>query len=296
MGFRFPKASIVVATYNNRDVLRKVLRAMLRLDYPAGYEAIVVDDGSRDGTAEMVKKEFGAEKRIRFHGFGKNMGVCKARNKGIRMARFPIVVNMDHDCIPSRAWLRDLVKPFADPKVGATSSFGAFGGTSTAFRKSLLDRVGGYDEDYFYYREDTDLTFKIMEKGFKFKRTKAHYAHDHKEIRPHGFFGWARYLLRRLYYHENDVLLYKKHPKLAKEFLKVKFGFLVSPKADFSLVANYWKGSSRELKLCSPRGLVLIRNRTPFHALAIILLAIFYVFLVKYFRFFGSLRFGKLLV
>jgi cellulose synthase/poly-beta-1,6-N-acetylglucosamine synthase-like glycosyltransferase len=296
MVFKFPKASIVVATYNNKNVLRKVLRGMLRLDYPAGYEVIVVDDGSRDGTAEMVRQEFKAEKKIRFFGFGKNKGVCKARNKGIRMARYPVVANMDHDCIPARAWLKDLVKPFADPKVGAASSFGAFGGTSTAFRKKLLDRVGGYDEDYFYYREDTDLTFKIIELGYMFKKTRAHYVHDHREIKPKGLVQLLGYVLKRLRYHENDALLYKKHPGLAGRFLKVKLGFLVSPKADFSVVANLWQGSDKKLKLCSPRGIVLIRNKSPVHALAIVFLAGIYVLMVKFFRLVGSVRFGKLLV
>jgi len=296
MAFKYPKASIVVATYNGKKVLRKALKGMLRLDYPAGYEIIVVDDGSRDGTTEMVRQEFKKEKKIRFFGFGKNKGVCKARNKGIRAARYPIVVNMDHDCIPSKDWLKDLVKPFEDSKVGATSSFGAFGGTSTAFRKKLLDKVGGYDEDYFYYREDTDLTFKILELGYFFKKTKAHYVHDHKEIMPRGIAQLLGYVVKRLIYHQNDNLLYKKHPKLAGKFLNVKLGFLVSPISDFNVVANLWPGSSKKLKLCSPRGIVLIRNKSPFHAMAIIFFAGVYVLMVKFFRLFGSIRFRKLLL
>jgi len=296
MAFKHPKASIVVATYNGKKVLRKALKGMLRLDYPAGYEIIVVDDGSRDGTAEMVRQEFKKEKKIRFFGFRKNGGVCRARNKGIRESHYPIVVNMDHDCIPAKGWLRDLVKPFADPKVGATSSFGAFGGTSTAFRKKLLDEVGGYDEDYFYYREDTDLTFKILELGYFFKKTKAHYVHDHKEIKPTGIAQLFGYVVKRLRYHENDALLYKKHPELAGKFLNVKLGFLVSPMADFNVVANLWQGSDKKLKLCSPRGIVLIRNKSPFHALAIVFFAGLYVLAIKLFRLFGSIRFGKLLV
>ena len=51
MDFSFPKASIVIASYNNRKVLEKELDAMLRLDYPNEYEIIVVDDGSTDDTA-----------------------------------------------------------------------------------------------------------------------------------------------------------------------------------------------------------------------------------------------------
>jgi len=292
----FPKASIVIASYNNKAVLEKALDAMLALDYPSDYEIIVVDDGSGDGTIEMLSKKFGKEKKIKVIAYGANRGVCFARNEGIRAAQFPIVVNMDHDCIPGKSWLRDIVKPFANPKIGVASSFGSFGGTSTAFRRELLVKVHGYDQHYRYYREDTDLTFKIMELGFEYKRVKAPYIHDHKEIAPKGFNGWMKYMLKRLRYHENDVLLYKKHPALAKDFLHVKLGFLIDPREDFKTVVNLWQGSDKKLKLCSPRGLVLIRNKTPLHAIAIIFLGCLYVIAVKSFRLWGSIRFRQFLI
>jgi len=295
MAFSFPKASIVIATFNNAKVLEKVLLGMQKLSYPTEYEVIVVDDGSKDETAKMMQ-QFEKDKKIKFLAFKKNQGVCRARNAGIKLARFPIVVNMDHDCIPSRTWLKNLVKAFENPEVGVASSFGSFGGTSTAFRKKILDKVGGYDEDYFYYREDTDLTFKIMELGFKYKVVKADYEHDHKEVAPKGLSGWVKYVLKRLRYHENDPLLYKKHPKLAADFLDVKLGFVVNPKSDFKVVANLWEGSDKELKLGSPRGLVLIKNKSPIHTVAIILLGLVYVIAVKLFRFWGSIKAGKLLI
>ena len=51
---QFPKASIVIASYNNKVVIEKVLNAMLKLNYPNEFEVIVVDDGSKDGTIEML--------------------------------------------------------------------------------------------------------------------------------------------------------------------------------------------------------------------------------------------------
>ncbi len=296
MAFSFPKASIVVASYNNEAGLEQVLDAMLGLNYPNQFEIIVVDDGSSDNTVEMLAKKFGREKRITIIAHAKNKGVCAARNEGIKAAKFPIVVNMDHDCIPERNWLRQLVKGFVDEGVGVVSSFGSFGGTSTAFRRELLDQVGGYDERFFYYREDTDLTFNIMDLGYSYRLVKADYLHDHREAKPKGLVATAKYVLKRLCYHQNDALLFKRHPVLAGKFLQVKFGFIVNPIADFKVVANLWEGSSKKLNLGSPRGIVLIRNRTPLHTVAIVLLAIFYVFAVKFFRLIGSIKFRKLLV
>lgn len=295
MAFSFPKASIVIPTRNNKKALEKVLEAMLFLDYPNEFEVIVVDDGSTDGTKEMLQEKFGKEKRIKAILLGSNKGVCKARNAGIAKAGFPIVVNMDHDCIPEKGWLTGLVKEFQDEKVGIVSSFGDFGGTSTAFRKELLDRVQGYDERFFYYREDTDLTFSIMELGYKFKPVKMQYFHDHKEIAPNGFLAGLKYVYKRLCYHMNDALVFKKHRKLASEFLDVKFGFIVNPKKDFEAVTGTWLGP-HDLVLSSPRGIHFVENKSIFHAFLIISAALFYVLAVKLFRLAGSIKFGTLLI
>ncbi|MBI2530527.1 MAG: glycosyltransferase family 2 protein [Candidatus Diapherotrites archaeon] len=292
---KFPNASIVIATFNNAPILRRVLEAMLKLEYPAQYEIIVADDGSKDGTREMLQSNFRNNKKIKLI-FLKHGGVCKARNAGIKAARFPIVINMDHDCIPSRNWLRDMAGGFDSEKIGIVSAYDYYGGTSTAFRKNLLNKVGGYDEDYVYYREDTDLSFKIMDLGYEFKLVKANYVHDHKLAKPKGFMGLAKHVMQRLKYHQNDVLLYKKHPaKLCEKFLNIKFHFLVSPLSDFKAATGIW-GKGVGFSISSPRGIVFLENKSPLHALAIILAGIAYVCAVKISRLIGSIRFGKLLI
>ncbi|MFH1257055.1 MAG: glycosyltransferase family A protein [Candidatus Diapherotrites archaeon] len=292
---KLPKASIVIAAYNNAKTLERVLDAMLELIYPNDFEVIVANDGSTDGTEKMLAKEFGKQEKIKIinlqHG-----GVCKARNAGIKAAKFPIVVNMDHDCIPAKNWLKEMVHGFSHEKTGVVSAYDYFGGTSTAFRKELLEKVGGYDEAYRYYREDTDLSFKIMDLGYEFKLVKADYVHDHEMVKPKGFGGMLAHLLQRLSYHQNDVLLYKKHPtKICEEFLHIKFGFLANPLDDFKAATGLWQKGAK-LSLSSPRGIKVIENKTPLHTAAIFLAGIAYVFAVKASRLYGSIRFGKLLL
>lgn len=292
---QWPKASIVIATYNNAAILPKVLKAMLRLKYPTDYEVIVVNDGSSDDTAEMLKQEFGKTPKIKIINI-RHSGVCRARNAGIKMAKFPIVVNMDHDCVPNENWLKHMVSGFDSERVGIVSGYGGFGGTSTAFRKKLLDAVGGYDEDYFYYREDTDLAWKIMELGYLFKPVEAGYSHIHENVKPTNFLDLFAYGLKRLKYHMNDVLLYKKHPNaLCKNFLHIKFGFLVDPFWDFAIATGLWQEGGK-LELSSPRGMTFIKNKSLLHTFAIVLLGIFYVFAVKFARLIASIRFGKFLI
>ncbi len=291
----YPKTSIVVATYNNANVLRKTLNGLIQIVYPNDFEIIVVNDGSTDNTKQVLEKEFSNIFNIKIINFEKNSGVCKARNAGIALAQYEFVVNMDHDCVPSKSWLKDLISGFSSDKIGVVSSYGGFGGTSTAFRKNLLNKVGGYDEDYYYYREDTDLTFKIIELGYEFKLVKAEYFHDHTESKPLTIVNMLKYVFQRWKYHMNDVLLYKKHPRLAGDFLNIKFGFLISPLSDISLATNTWE-KGRPLALSSPRGIVLIENKTIVHALVIVGVGIGYMFGLKFFRLLGSLKYGKFLI
>jgi len=288
-------ASIVVTAYNNKKVLEKTLNSLMKQNFRGKYEVIVVNDGSSDGTKEFLDKyKIGKQNLLVFH--QKNSGVCRARNKGIENAQYEIVVNMDHDCIAEKDWLEKMVAGFDSDKIGVVSAYDYYGGTSTAFQKNLLAKVGGYDEKYRYYREDTDLSFKIMGLGYGFRLVKANYFHDHTETKPKGIVSLAGHVLQRLYYHQNDVLLYKKHPtKVCEKFLHIKHGFLVDPAQDFKVATGTWdKGGG--FTLSSPRGITFIENKSPFHALIIILGGIGYVLAVKLSRLIGSIRFGKLLI
>ena len=295
---KLPKASIIVPTFNNVAVLERALQSMISLDYPKEkFEIIVASDGSTDETAKMMTEKFGNEKRIKFFDLP-HKGVCACRNAAIAAAAkdSEIVVNMDHDCIPERDWLKKIVLGFDSERVGVVSSYNYYGGTSTAFRRDLLERVGGYDKQYGYYREDTDLSFKIMDLGYKFKLVQAGFEHDHKLVKPKGIVAFAKHVLQRLRYHENDVLLYKKHPtKVCKEFLNIKFGFLIDPISDFRVATGIWHAGGK-LQASSPRGVVFIESKTLLHSILIIFLGVLYVIAVKLFRFWGSLKFGKFLI
>jgi len=292
-------ASIVIATLNNKDTLRRVLKQMLNLKFAGKYEIIIVNDGSSDGTKEMLAKEFEKNAIVKVINLPRS-GVCKARNTGIEAAQYPIVVNMDHDCIPEKDWLDKMAAGFDSEKVGIVSAYDYYGGTSTAFRKELLEKVGGYDEDYFYYREDTDLSFKIMDLGYGFKLIDAKYEHCHEMVKPKGIWELAKHVLQRLKYHQNDVLLWKKHPtKVCADFLHVKWGFMVDPWADFAAATGLWKTGNRKegkLELSSPRGITFLQNKSPLHALVIVGIGIGYVIAVKSSRLIGSIRFRKLLI
>ncbi len=88
--------SVIIPTFNNRDVLRETLRALQRQTFPHdAYELVVADDGSTDGTAEMVETMRGPVS-IRYM-TQPNLGRSAARNLGARAAQGRILLFIDSD-------------------------------------------------------------------------------------------------------------------------------------------------------------------------------------------------------
>ncbi len=110
--------SIVVPTFNRKNKLKSCLESILGQDYPSErFEIIVVDDGSTDGTREMVEafKPFFAHLRYYFQ---ENLGPAAARNFGVRQSQADIVGFTDDDCRLTSSWARDMLGSYAlNPRV-----------------------------------------------------------------------------------------------------------------------------------------------------------------------------------
>ncbi|MCJ7632938.1 glycosyltransferase family 2 protein [Candidatus Bathyarchaeota archaeon] len=105
---KLPNISIVICTYNRKNLLRMCLNSIYAQDYPeSNFEVIVVDGGSTDGTKELCK-EF---PKIRFITESR-FGLAYARNLGAELARGSIVAYTDDDCIVDKLWLRNLIAGF----------------------------------------------------------------------------------------------------------------------------------------------------------------------------------------
>ena len=193
-----PLISLVVPAYNEGPVIQQALRSLLALDYPR-YEVLVIDDGSTDDTYQKAmaisRESFRVPVRVVTK---RNGGKADALNTGMTLAKGEFILNMDGDTKLSPNALRDCVRHFEDPRVGAVagnvkvlnrenmltriqaleyieglamarkaqSFFRAVNiipGPIGMFRKSVLQQVGGYDGDTF--AEDCDLTLKLLMAG-----------------------------------------------------------------------------------------------------------------------------------
>jgi cellulose synthase/poly-beta-1,6-N-acetylglucosamine synthase-like glycosyltransferase len=187
--------SIVVPAYNEKEGIEAAVRSFVASHHPV--EVVVVDDGSTDGTADIVE------------GLGlpqvtvvrqQNAGKPAALNHGVLVARHDVVVLVDGDTRFEPETVGRLVQPFADPRVGGVSGNAKVGnrrgvlgrwqhieyvmgfnldrrlydvlqcmptvpGAVGAFRRRTLQDVGGVSDDTL--AEDTDLTAAVVRAGWR---------------------------------------------------------------------------------------------------------------------------------
>lgn len=188
--------SVIVPAYNEAANIAATVRSLVTSRYPR-LEVIVVDDGSGDGTADIVE-------RLRLPGVRvirqANAGKPAALNTGIRHARANLLVLVDGDTVFQPDTVYRLVQGFADPAVGAISGntkvanrrrllgrwqhleyvigfnldrrlFDVAGcmptipGAIGAFRREVLASVGGVSADTL--AEDSDLTMAVLRAGWR---------------------------------------------------------------------------------------------------------------------------------
>ncbi|MEV7214299.1 bifunctional polysaccharide deacetylase/glycosyltransferase family 2 protein [Kitasatospora cineracea] len=187
--------TVIVPAYNERAGIEAAVRSLLASDHPV--EVIVVDDGSTDGTADLVESLGLPGVRVLRQA---NAGKPAALNNGLRHASCELVVLVDGDTVFEPDAVRLLVQPFADRRVGAVSGNakvinrgGLLGrwqhieyvvgfnldrrffdlaqcmptvpGAVGAFRRSALLRLGGVAEETL--AEDTDLTMALCRAGWR---------------------------------------------------------------------------------------------------------------------------------
>ena len=130
-----PSVSLLIAAYNEADVIQAKVRNSLALDYPVDkLEIVIASDGSTDATTQLVRSLTQSEGkgRVRFLEFPVNRGKIHCLNDAVPQLRGEIVVFSDASSMLASDSVRNLVASFADPRVGAAS--GPCGGTrGTAF-------------------------------------------------------------------------------------------------------------------------------------------------------------------
>lgn len=231
------KIAITVGVYNEEKHIADLLDALLR-QTQLPDEIIIVDDGSKDKTAEIIK-EYSRHNAILKYIYQENAGPAAARNKAWKNSVSDICIFTDGDCVPEKNWVEELIKPFEDERVGATAGtyktlnnesllarfigyeidwryskvkneIQAHGTYNLAVRKYVLEEIGGLDESYpFPSGEDWDLTYKISKKYKLIFVREAIVGHYHPEK-----LWW--YLKNQTQRASDRIKVYKDHSEMKK--------------------------------------------------------------------------------
>lgn len=234
-----PRVCVVVSTYDRAELLPELVDA-LRAQTVTDFEAVLVDNGSTDGTLDTLRRLTADDPRFRIERIDDNRGPGRARNLGWRSASAEWVAFTDDDCAPTPTWLAELLAAGADadlvqgrtvpsepPEARAwfdrSQRIEAWSGryeTCNLFvRRRLLEDHGGFGEQFHIAMgEDTDFGLRAVAGG-----ARTAFASD--AVVEHHVWrgGFAEYLRQRRRYAE-FVQLMKVNP--AGRGL-LKFGFVL---------------------------------------------------------------------
>jgi len=192
-----PPISVIIPAHNEAALIVGTVRSVVENGY-GGLEVLVIDDGSTDGTADLVQRHFATDPRVSVYRQSK-AGKVAALNTALGLARYDIVVAVDADTVVRPGTVEKLARHFVAPYIGAVSGNVRVGnrrtgitrfqsieyicafnlerraldllnaitvvpGAGGAWRKRAIQEVGGFSDDTL--AEDTDLTLAIRRLGY----------------------------------------------------------------------------------------------------------------------------------
>lgn len=198
---KFPLVSIVIPAYNEGNNIIRTLVSLIRLNYPKNkLEILVVNDGSKDNTRELVEDFIAENKKYDINLINKkNEGKGAALNDALRSAKGEFFVCLDADSIVTKdallkimphftddniavvlpllkvekpknfwqkmQWLEYLVNMFYKKLMSRLNCIHVSPGPFSVYRKSILKKVGGFDEDNL--TEDLEITLRLQSRHYK---------------------------------------------------------------------------------------------------------------------------------
>jgi LmbE family N-acetylglucosaminyl deacetylase/GT2 family glycosyltransferase len=216
-----PETTAVISTWNKREVVRANLCSLRAQSLPFA-DVVVVDNASKDGTAEMLAAEFPEVRLIVMPHSA--YGACETFNVGFASARTELVAILDDDVVLPPDWLEkatrrmvgepattamvstETIEPGMSPEYIAASKakgrryMSTFRGCGTLARREALAKAGYYDERLFIYGNERDLTCRLLNLGYRVLQDP--------EIEIHHMTPFGIQMGKRsLYYHARNAWL-----------------------------------------------------------------------------------------
>ncbi len=243
--------SVIIPVYNGEKTVRTTIECLLRQSLRP-KEIIIVDDGSTDGTAEVIAKLQAQVIFLR----KENGGPASARNRGVEAATSELVAFTDSDCLPDCDWLLRLAEGFDDPRVGGIggivrsvdheSAMGQYVDeirlldplpdesgeipylitANACFRRSAILEAGLFNERFRKPGgEEPELCLRIRKLGYRFRMAdRAVVLHHHRQtagslLRTISNYGEGRYLAGQLW---PDYRIQNPHGKFLRRLVALR--------------------------------------------------------------------------
>jgi glycosyltransferase involved in cell wall biosynthesis/peptidoglycan/xylan/chitin deacetylase (PgdA/CDA1 family) len=240
-----PSFSIVIPTYQRRDVVAAAIEALCRTDYEGEIELIVVVDGSTDGTAERLGK---LDCRLPLKIIDQpNGGAAHARNRGASKARHDVLLFLDDDmiCDPGMVaeharsiangadavigetlldpasppgFMADAIDEWLKRKDGPLTPFDVWSG-QLSVRRPVFEAICGFDEAFTsghaFANEDADFGVALLA-GYDVRHNRAAISRQRYVVSPRLLMdrapGWVA----------GDLRLSRKHPALTRALFEAR--------------------------------------------------------------------------
>jgi glycosyltransferase involved in cell wall biosynthesis len=205
-------ATIVITTKNRKVELRQAIQSAL--EQTAEPEVLIIDDGSTDGTAEMVSTEF---PQARLDRSEVSQGLVVQRNRAARLASAPVIFSIDDDAAFSTPFvIEQTLAEFDDPRVAAVAIpyiepnksdrvmqrapsrnqiwvADTYVGTAHALRRDVFLQLGGYREALFHQGEESDFCIRMLDAGYVVRLGNSdlieHYESPRRDFGRMDFYG-----------------------------------------------------------------------------------------------------------
>ncbi|MGF1482262.1 MAG: glycosyltransferase family 2 protein [Cyanophyceae cyanobacterium] len=233
--------SVVIPTYNRQPILEKCLQALENQQITqgiSGYEVVVVDDGSTDGTLEWLTSQTEQLPHVRSL-IQQHQGPAAARNRGVEAARGDTIVFIDSDLVVTATFLQahadaldagakkwgstrlftygrvvntcNFAAPTSEPYKITDFSAAYFATGNVAIARCWLKQSGGFDPQFQLYGwEDLELGVRLKKLGLKLiKCPEAVGYHWHP---PFSLEQLPRLIEKEIQRGRMGVLFYRKHP------------------------------------------------------------------------------------
>ena len=174
--------SVLMCVRNVEKYIGNCIKSILEQGF-TDFEVIIVDDLSNDRTQSIIEKF--NDKRIKYFRNKKWLGISKNRNLGMKYAKGQFVFFTDGDCVVSKNWIAEGLRFLKNPDCAGVegkiyyvsknyrptfsdhtyeSKPGGFMTGNIAYKRSIVENIGGFDERYSYH-EDKDLALRILQIG-----------------------------------------------------------------------------------------------------------------------------------